>query len=135
MTFSMLNLNARNMSSRCTVRAAKATRHRQQHGFATSVHLTTVVNCDAAPDRLRQRPALARKDLVTRLHAESRRDVDRRVLVPLLETIVLLDVVQVVLADDDGVLHLGRLNHAGNQLSPNVDGACGGRPGARLGGR
>lgn len=51
----------------------------------------------------------------------------RRILVTLLETVVLLDVVEVVLTDDDGVLHLGRLDHPRDQLAPNVHIACAGR--------
>ena len=70
--------------------------------------------------RLRQRPALPRHDLVTDLDAEGGRDVHRRVLVALLETVVLLDVVQVVLTDDDGVLHLGGLDRASDQLATDV---------------
>ena len=47
-----------------------------------------------------------------------------RVLVTLLETVVLLDVVQVVLTDDDGVLHLGGLDRASDQLATDVHVAC-----------
>ena len=44
----------------------------------------------------------------------------RRVLVALLEPVVLLNVVEVVLADDDGVLHLGRLDDARDELAADV---------------
>jgi len=50
--------------------------------------------------------------------------VHGRVLVALLETVVLLDIVQVVLTDDDGVLHLGGLDHASDQLATDVHIAC-----------
>eukprot|EP00966_Prymnesium_polylepis_P190690 4419451-Prymnesium_polylepis.1 len=73
--------------------------------------------------RLGQRPALPSQDLITLLHTEGRRHVHGRVLVALLEPVVLLDVVEVVLADDDGVLHLGRLDHARDQLAPDVHAA------------
>eukprot|EP00965_Chrysotila_dentata_P210554 6185956-Pleurochrysis_carterae.AAC.4 len=69
-------------------------------------------------------PALPSEDRIAGAHAEARRDVDRGVLVPLLETVVLLDVVQVVLADDHRVLHLGGLDDAGDELTANVDRAC-----------
>ena len=37
-----------------------------------------------------------------------------------LEAVVLLDVMQIVLADDEGVLHLGSFDDAGDQLAANV---------------
>ena len=39
-------------------------------------------------------------------------DVGSDVLVPLLESVILFDVVQVVSPEDDRVLHLGRDDHA-----------------------
>ena len=44
---------------------------------------------------------------VALFHVEARRAMDGDVLVALLETVILLDVVQVVTTDDDGSLHLG----------------------------
>ena len=52
-------------------------------------------------------PALADGGNVTLLGNESRGDVGGDVLVALLVTTVLLDVLEVVTADDDGALHLG----------------------------
>ena len=69
---------------------------------------------------LRQRPALPRHNLIAGLNAEGGRDVHGRVLVALLETVVLLDLVKVVLTDDDGVLHLGGLDHTSDQLATDV---------------
>jgi len=45
--------------------------------------------------------------------------VHRRVLVPLLETLILGDVVKVILTDDARVLHLGRLDDARDHLATN----------------
>lgn len=52
-------------------------------------------------------PALADGDDVTLLDGEGGGDVRRDILVALLVTTVLLDVLKVVTADDDGALHLG----------------------------
>ena len=73
---------------------------------------------------LAERPALASEDLVASLDTEGRGAVHRGVLVALLETVVLGDVVEVILADDDGVLHLGGLDHARDHLAADVDTAC-----------
>lgn len=60
------------------------------------------------PDSLRERSALANSDYVSFSESrEGRRGMDRDVGVSLLETIVLLDVVEVVSPDDYGLLHLG----------------------------
>lgn len=42
---------------------------------------------------------------------ETGREVDRHVLVPLLKTVVLADVVQVIASDHDGPLHLHLGHH------------------------
>ena len=51
--------------------------------------------------------ALADSDNITNADAEGGGAVGGDGLVALLKTVVLLDVVEVVAADDDGVLHLG----------------------------
>ena len=51
-------------------------------------------------------PALTSDDAVANRDLEARRDVGGKVLVPLLITIVLLDVVQVVTAKNHRALHL-----------------------------
>lgn len=63
---------------------------------------------DVEADRLGEGPALADGDNVTLLHAEGRRAVSGELDVALLVAVVLVDVVQVVTADRDGALHLGR---------------------------
>ena len=45
-------------------------------------------------------------------------------MMSLLESIVLLDIVQVILTDDDSVLHLGSLDHARDKLATDVHVAC-----------
>ena len=62
---------------------------------------------DVEPNSLGEGTALADSDNVTLLDIERGRAVDGNVLVTLLETTVLADVVEVIPADDDGVLHLG----------------------------
>jgi hypothetical protein len=59
-------------------------------------------------DGLGERSALADSDDVTDLDAERGGAVGGERLVALLESVVLLDIVQVVASDDDGALHLGR---------------------------
>jgi len=56
---------------------------------------------------LGKRSALADSDNITDSEAESGGAVGSNGLVALLEPVVLLDVMEVVAADDDGVLHLG----------------------------
>ena len=57
---------------------------------------------------LGKRSALADSNDITDSKAESGGAVSSDGLVALLKPVVLLDVVEVVAADDDGVLHLGR---------------------------
>ena len=52
---------------------------------------------------------------------EARAQVDRHVLVPLLKTVVLLDVVQVLATDHDGPLHLHLNNHAREDATTDAD--------------
>ena len=62
---------------------------------------------DVETNRLGERAALAGGDDVTILDGvEGGGAVNRDVAVTLLETVVLLDVVQIMLAHDNGVLHL-----------------------------
>jgi hypothetical protein len=61
-------------------------------------------------DGLRERSALADGHDITNLHTESGRAMGRDGLVALLESVVLLDVVQVITSDDDGAGHLSRDN-------------------------
>ncbi len=64
---------------------------------------------DVEADSLGERSALADGDDVALRHTgESGGAVSGEVLVSLLESVVLLDVVEVVSSDDDGSLHLGR---------------------------
>ena len=70
---------------------------------------------------LAKRPALANGDLVTLLNTESGRDVRRQVLVSLLVTGVLGDVVEVFAADDDGSVHLGGDDGAGQNTATDGD--------------
>mmetsp|Transcript_122306 Transcript_122306/g.391128 ORF Transcript_122306/g.391128 Transcript_122306/m.391128 type:complete len:207 (+) Transcript_122306:25-645(+) len=74
--------------------------------------------------RLRERPALADGDDVSLLRLEGRRAVGGHVGVALLETVKLLDVMQVVPADDDGALHLGGDYHTLQDLAADADVAC-----------
>jgi len=57
---------------------------------------------------LGKRSALADSNDITDSKAESGRAVSSDGSVALFKPVVLLDVVEVVAADDDGVLHLGR---------------------------
>ena len=72
-------------------------------------------------DSLANRSALSSENLIARFDTEGRRDVHGGVFVSLLESIVFLDVVQVVLSNDDGILHLRCLNNSGDELSSDVD--------------
>lgn len=65
-------------------------------------------------------PALSSDDTVANRHLEARGHVGSKVLVPLLITIVLLDVVQVVTAKNHGALHLVR--HDGTTKNAASDG-------------
>ena len=66
---------------------------------------------------LGKRPALANGDLVTVLNTESGRNVRSQVLVPLLVTRVLGDEVEVLAADDQGTVHLGGDDGAGEDTA------------------
>ena len=57
-------------------------------------------------------PALTSDDAITHRDLEARGNVGSKVLVPLLVTIVLLDVVQVVTAKNHRALHLVGYNNA-----------------------
>lgn len=70
---------------------------------------------------LGQGTALADGNPVTLLNTESGRDVSSKVLVPLLVTVVLGDVVEVFTADDDGTVHLGRDDTAGQDTATDGD--------------
>ena len=71
--------------------------------------------------RLGERTALAHDDGVTLVAAEARGDVRRDVRVALLVPLVLANVVQVIHADDDGALHLRRLDDAGQDATADGD--------------
>jgi len=77
--------------------------------------------CEREHYSLAQRPALSNGNLVTILNTESRRDVGRDVLMALLVTVVLRDVVEVVPADDEGAVHLGRDDGTGQDASTDGD--------------
>lgn len=70
---------------------------------------------------LAERPALANGDLVTLLNTESRGDVGGKVLVSLLVSGVLGDVVEVLSSDDEGSVHLGGNNGAGQDTATDGD--------------
>lgn len=75
-------------------------------------------------------PALANSDNVADRHAdEGGGAVGRQVAVSLLVAVVLLDIVQVITADDNGAIHLGRDNGAGQDAPTDGDVAS---PGALL---
>lgn len=68
-------------------------------------------------DSLGKGPALADGDDIALLNTEARRAVSGQVLVPLLVPVELLDVVEVVPANDDGALHLGGRNDSGQNTT------------------
>jgi hypothetical protein len=70
---------------------------------------------------LGERTALADGNPVTLLNTESGGDVSSQVLVALLVTVVLGDVVEVFTADDDGAVHLGGNNTAGQDTATDGD--------------
>lgn len=70
---------------------------------------------------LGQRPALADGDLVAVFDTECGGDVGSEVLVALLVTVVFGDVVQVLAADDEGAVHLGRDDGAGEDTATDGD--------------
>ena len=61
--------------------------------------------------------ALSNGDDISFLYSEGRRAVGSNVLVSLLKTTVLLDVVEVISSNDDGVLHLGGHDHTNKNSS------------------
>lgn len=67
--------------------------------------------------------ALANGNLVTLLNTESGRDVGGEVLVSLLVTRVLGDEVEVLSSDNDGSVHLGGNDGAGQDTATDGDGA------------
>lgn len=67
--------------------------------------------------------ALANGNLVTLLNTESGRDVGGKVLVSLLVTRVLGDKVEVLSSDNDGSVHLGGNDGAGQDTATDGDGA------------
>ena len=79
-------------------------------GFLTGTGLLLGVNLDnVEADGLGEGSALANSHDITLLNTgESGRAVSGDVLVSLLESVVLLDVVEVISSDNDGSLHLGR---------------------------
>lgn len=72
-------------------------------------------------DSLAQRSALSNGNLVTLLNTESWGDVSRQVAVPLLVTVVLWDVVEVIPSDDDGTVHLGGDDSSGEDTATDGD--------------
>lgn len=70
---------------------------------------------------LAERPALANGNLVTLLDTESGRDVGGEVLVALLVTGVLGDEVEILPADDEGAVHLGGDDSAGQDTATDGD--------------
>lgn len=70
---------------------------------------------------LGERTALADGDPITLLNTESGGNVSGQVLVALLVTVVLGDVVEVFTADDDGAVHLGGHNTAGQDTATDGD--------------
>jgi hypothetical protein len=72
-------------------------------------------------DGLRKRAALTDDHGITFLETETRRAVSSDVLVTLLETVVLLDVVQEITTDDDSALHFGGLDNSLQDTSADAD--------------
>lgn len=72
---------------------------------------------DVESNSLRKWSALSASDNVTLLNIEAGRAVNSGVLVALLETVVLLDVMEVVATNNDGSGHLGRNNHSSEDSS------------------
>jgi hypothetical protein len=68
---------------------------------------------------LRQRAALTNDNLITFVATEARGDVGRDVGVTLFITLVLANEVQVIHAHDDGAVHLGGLDDAGQNAATN----------------
>lgn len=84
----------------------------------------SLVSDNIEADRLAERTALSNSDNITILHVKGWRAVNSNVLVPLLETSVLGNVVQVVSANDNGSLHLGGNHQSLENATTNRDAAC-----------
>ena len=80
-----------------------------------------IPNCSGHTYSLAERSALANGDLVSLLDTESGRNVGGNVLVALLVTRVLGDEVEVLAADDDGSVHLGGNDGAGQDTATDRD--------------
>merc|ERR1719263_259569 len=75
---------------------------------------------DVEANSLGKRSALRHGGDVTLLDIKAWRAMDSDILVALLETVVLLDVVEVVATDNDGSLHLGGDDHAPQHSATNA---------------
>ena len=90
-------------------------------GLLSGVGLSLSVNLDhVEADCLGKGSALADGHDITDSDAEGGRAVDRDGSVALLKTVVLLDEVEVVAADDNRVLHLGGDDDAPKETSESV---------------
>eukprot|EP00446_Apocalathium_sp_SHHI-4_P000885 CAMPEP_0177186794 /NCGR_PEP_ID=MMETSP0367-20130122/18844_1 /TAXON_ID=447022 ORGANISM="Scrippsiella hangoei-like, Strain SHHI-4" /NCGR_SAMPLE_ID=MMETSP0367 /ASSEMBLY_ACC=CAM_ASM_000362 /LENGTH=161 /DNA_ID=CAMNT_0018634127 /DNA_START=15 /DNA_END=501 /DNA_ORIENTATION=- len=76
---------------------------------------------DVEPDGLGEWATLTDGDDVSFLRLKGRRTMGCHVGVSFLEAVELLDVVQIVPADDDGALHLGGDNHTLQDFAANAD--------------
>lgn len=76
---------------------------------------------DVEADGLAQWPALSNGNIVAILNTESRRNVGRYVVMPLLVTVVLGDEVEVWATDDEGSVHLGGDDGSGEDTSTDGD--------------
>jgi hypothetical protein len=76
---------------------------------------------DVEPDSLRDGSTLAEDNDVSFLDLEARRDMDGEVAMSLGESVILLDVVEIVSSDDDGSVHLARDDHSLEDLASDRD--------------
>ena len=76
---------------------------------------------DVVADGLGEGAALTNDDFITDLRFEAGRAVDGEVLVALHVTLVLLDVVEVVTADDDGLVLLGGVDDTTEEAAADGD--------------
>jgi len=76
---------------------------------------------DVVADGLGEGAALTNDDFITDLRFEAGRAVDGEVLVALHVTLVLLDVVEVVTADDDGLVLLGGVDNTAEEAAADGD--------------
>ena len=76
---------------------------------------------DVEVDGLAKWPALTNLDDITLLNNESWAAVSWDLSVPLLETLVLSDPVEVISPDDDGPLHLGGNDNTPHEAAPDGD--------------